>query len=103
VISVFEAQRNVFVAPNYWSLPLQVGDGIGAGAGQRHDVILAITRSSAAGFTCRWAGMLAMEFPRHLTGSVLSRRERACRDRQNNRDDERPALVISAKLLRPTR
>ena len=44
-------------------LPLQVGDGIGAGAGQRHNVILAITRTSAAGFACRWAGMLAMEFP----------------------------------------
>ena len=52
-----------------YRLPLQVGDGIGAGAGQRHDVILAITRISAAGFACRWAGMLAMEFPCYLAGS----------------------------------
>jgi hypothetical protein len=33
--------------------------------------------------------MLALEFPRYLTGSVLSRRERACNKRQNDRNNDR--------------
>jgi hypothetical protein len=33
--------------------------------------------------------MLLLEFPRYLAGSVLSRRERACNKRQNDRDSDR--------------
>jgi hypothetical protein len=32
--------------------------------------------------------MLALEFPRHLSGSILPRRQRARRERENGRDDE---------------
>ena len=45
---------------------------------------------SPAGFAGRGAGMLSLELPRYLTGSVLFRREEAWRDCNNNRDDERP-------------
>jgi hypothetical protein len=54
-------------------LPLQVCHRIGSATGERLNVILPVARTSPAGFAGRWAGMLSLEFPRYLSGSVLSR------------------------------
>ena len=52
-------------------LPLGVRNRVGAAAGERDDVILPVARTTAASLPGRRAGMLALEFPRHGTRSVL--------------------------------
>jgi hypothetical protein len=54
-----------------YGLPLHVGNRVGAAAGERLNVILAVAGARAAGPAGRRAGVLALEFPRYLTGSVL--------------------------------
>jgi hypothetical protein len=52
-------------------------------------MIFPVTWTGAACEPRRGAGMLSLEFPRHLTGSVLPRCQRARRERENDRDDDR--------------
>ena len=54
-----------------YGLPLHVGNCIGAAAGERLNVILAVAGASARRAPGGWAGMLPLELPRYLTGSVL--------------------------------
>jgi hypothetical protein len=49
-------------------LPLHVRNRVGSAATERGDVIFAVAGASAAGPAGRRAGMLALEFPRHLSG-----------------------------------
>ena len=54
-------------------LPLEVRDRVRSATGERHDVILPVAGADAARLSGPRAGMLALEFPRHLTRSVFSR------------------------------
>jgi hypothetical protein len=67
---------------------LAVPDRIGSAAGEWHDVILPKTGTGTACFAGRWTGMLPLEFPRHLTRSVLSCRERARSDGESHYDKQ---------------
>jgi hypothetical protein len=53
-------------------LPLEVRDHIRSAASERLNVILAIAWACAGRVAGRRAGMLALEFTRHLTRSVSS-------------------------------
>jgi hypothetical protein len=70
-------------------LPLHVRNRVGTATGERHNVILPVAWTGTASEPRGRAGMLALKFPRYLTGSVLSRRERACNKRQNDRNNDR--------------
>ena len=70
------------------SLPLHARHRIRAATGERDDVIFAITRTSPAEFARRWAGMLALEFPRYLSRSVFPGLHRS-RQSDYDRDDNR--------------
>jgi len=69
-------------------LPLEIGNRIRSAAGERLDVIFAVARTGAAGFPGRWARMLPLEFPRHLTRSVLFRRNRGHGEHNRSRNDQ---------------
>jgi hypothetical protein len=58
-------------------LPLYVQNRVVSAAGERHNVILPIAWTRTAPEPRGRAGMLLLEFPGYLAGSVLSRRERA--------------------------
>jgi hypothetical protein len=68
-------------------LPLEVPDRIGTPTGERLNVILPVAWTSTAGFAGRWAGMLTLELPRYLSGSELSRRQRAGKGEHNRQRD----------------
>ena len=72
-------------------LPLEVLHGIGAAASERVHVILPVAGASAARLPGRRARMLALEFARYLTGSVLFRRKLTRNSRAQDRDDDRAA------------
>jgi hypothetical protein len=65
-------------------LPLHVRNCVGSAAGQRLDVIFAVAGAAAGREPGGRAGMLPLEFPRHLARSVFPRRGRAGGD--HNRD-----------------
>jgi hypothetical protein len=52
-------------------LPLEVRYRVGSAATERDDVILPKTGTGTACLAGRRAGMLPLELPRHLSGSVL--------------------------------
>ena len=54
-------------------LPLHVRNRIGTAAAERHDMIFPIAGTGTARKPRGGAGMLALEFPRHGTGPMLSR------------------------------
>jgi hypothetical protein len=54
-------------------LPLEIRNGVRSATSERLYVILPVAGADAARLSARRAGMLALEFPRHLTGSVFSR------------------------------
>src|SRR5215472_10599649 len=69
-------------------LPLEIGNRIRSAAGERLDVIFAVAWTGAAGFPGRWARMLPLEFPRHLTRSVLFCRNRGHGEHNRSRNDQ---------------
>jgi hypothetical protein len=69
-----------------YGLPLHVGNRIGAAAGERLNVILAVAGASAAGPASRKSGMRPLELPCHLAGSMLF-----CRSRVQQEDWQRAA------------
>ena len=54
-------------------LPLQVGNRVWSSAGERFNVILSVAWACAGRSSGRRAGMLTLEFVRHLTRTVLLR------------------------------
>ena len=69
-------------------LPLEVGDGIGSAAPERDNVILPIAMARTPCEPGRWAGMLALELARYLSGSVLFGSKRGGKgDRNRQRDN----------------
>ena len=52
-------------------LPLHVGNRVRAATGERLNVIFPVSGASAAGAPGRGAGMLPLELPRYLSGSML--------------------------------
>ena len=62
----------VFSASCSDRLPLHVPNCVGTAAAERLYVILAVAGAGAGREPRRWARMLALEFPRHFTGPILS-------------------------------
>ena len=60
--------------------------------GPDYDVIFPVARTTAARLPGRRAGMLALEFPRYLSGSVLFGRKRAGAGDRNRQRDECPGV-----------
>jgi hypothetical protein len=67
-------------------LPLQVPNRVGSAAGERLYVIFPVAGAGAAGSPGRRAGVLSLEFARHLARSVSPRRERGGSDRDRDSD-----------------
>ena len=73
-------------------LPLHVRNCVGSTAGERLDVIFAVAGAGAAGSAGRRAGMLSLEFPRHLRAiGIPSPRARRRRSQPRSPRCMRPA------------
>jgi hypothetical protein len=70
-------------------LPLDVRNRVGSAAGERDNVIPPAPWTGTASEIRGRAWMLPLEFPRHFSGSVLLRSQRARRERKDDRDNER--------------
>jgi hypothetical protein len=81
-------------------LPLHVRNRVGPAPGERLYVIFSVSGTGTGRTPGGRARMLPLEFPRHLTRSIIRRRDWSGHERHHDRDDDRASRQCHASHTR---